>query len=96
MRPGHWKITGSRRFWPRPYADIFYNNLLQRTECCPSRLPEDTINLLLERAKTPGYTMTVDLEKPKRSETLKGFSAAFDVDSFRRHCLLNGLDGHRP
>ena len=72
------------------YADIFYNNCF-KNGMLPLTLPEDTINLLLARAKTPGYTMTVDLENQTVSDTL-GFSAAFKVDPFRRHCLLNGLD----
>ncbi len=72
------------------YADIFYNNCF-KNGMLPLTLPEETINLLLERAKTPGYTMTVDLENQAVTDT-QGFSASFDVDPFRRHCLLNGLD----
>ncbi len=72
------------------YADIFYNNCF-KNGMLPLMLPEEMIHLLLARAKTPGYTMTVDLESQTVSDTL-GFSAAFDVDPFRRHCLLNGLD----
>ncbi len=72
------------------YADIFYNNCF-KNGMLPLTLPEETINLLLARAKTPGYTMTVNLENQTVSDTL-GFTAAFEVDPFRRHCLLNGLD----
>ena len=72
------------------YADIFYNNCF-KNGMLPITLPEETINLLLARAKTPGYTMTVDLESQMVSDA-QGFSAAFEVDPFRRHCLLNGLD----
>ena len=72
------------------YADIFYNNCF-KNGMLPLTLPEETIALLLARAETPGYTMTVDLESQTVTDTL-GFSAAFDVDPFRRHCLLNGLD----
>ncbi len=72
------------------YADIFYNNCF-KNGMLPITLPEETINGLLERAKTPGYTMTVDLENQTVTDT-QGFLAAFDVDPFRRHCLLNGLD----
>ena len=72
------------------YADIFYNNCF-KNGMLPLTLPEETITLLLARAETPGYTMTVDLESQTVTDTL-GFSAAFDVDPFRRHCLLNGLD----
>ena len=72
------------------YADIFYNNCF-KNGMLPLTLPEETISMLLERAKTPGYMMTVDLESQTVTDT-QGFSAAFDVDPFRRHCLLNGLD----
>ncbi len=40
---------------------------------------------------TPGYTMTVDLETQTVSDST-GWRETFDVDPFRRHCLLNGLD----
>ena len=72
------------------YADIFYNNCF-KNGMLPLTLPEETITMLLARAKTPGYTMTVNLEAQIVTDT-QGFSAAFDVDPFRRHCLLNGLD----
>jgi 3-isopropylmalate/(R)-2-methylmalate dehydratase small subunit len=73
------------------FADIFYNNCFQNG-ILPVKLSEDQVNTLLKRAQeTPGYKLTVDLE----TQTVKddqGFSASFEVDSFRRHCLLNGLD----
>ena len=72
------------------YADIFYNNCF-KNGMLPVTLPEEAITMLLERAKTPGYQMTVDLENLAVSDS-QGFTMAFEVDSFRRHCLLNGLD----
>jgi len=72
------------------FADIFYNNCF-KNGLLPVTLPEETVAMLLERAKTPGYQMTVELEKQTVSDT-QGFSMGFEVDSFRRHCLLNGLD----
>ena len=72
------------------YADIFYNNCF-KNGMLPLTLPEETIAILLERAKTPGYQMTVDLENLTVSDS-QGFSQTFEVDAFRRHCLLNGLD----
>ena len=73
------------------FADIFYNNCF-KNGILPVTLPEETVTMLLERAKTtPGYQMTIDLESQTVSDT-EGFSTAFEVDSFRRHCLLNGLD----
>ena len=72
------------------YADIFYNNCF-KNGMLPLTLPEETVAMLLERAKTPGYRMTVDLESLTVSDN-EGFSETFTVDPFRRHCLLNGLD----
>ncbi len=72
------------------YADIFYNNCF-KNGMLPVVLPEDTVAHLLERAKSPGYKITVDLEAQTVSDN-DGFSTPFTVDAFRRHCLLNGLD----
>ena len=72
------------------YADIFYNNCF-KNGILPVVLAEETIAMLLERGKTADYTMTVDLENQTVSDN-QGFSQPFEVDPFRRHCLLNGLD----
>ena len=54
-------------------------------------LPEGQVEALMRRAQgTPGYGITVDLENQTVSDT-QGFTAHFDVDSFRRDCLLSGL-----
>ena len=81
---------GFRAIIAPSYADIFYNNCF-KNGMLPLTLPEDTVAMLLERAKTPGYKMTVDLETQTVSDN-QGFSSPFEVDAFRRHCLLNGLD----
>jgi 3-isopropylmalate/(R)-2-methylmalate dehydratase small subunit len=82
---------GFRALIAPSFADIFYNNCF-KNGILPVTLPEDTVNELLARAKsTPGYTLTVDLETQTVSDS-QGFSTAFTVDAFRRHCLLNGLD----
>ena len=72
------------------YADIFYNNCF-KNGILPVVLAEETIAMLLERGKAAGYTITVDLENQTVSDN-QGFSLPFEVDPFRRHCLLNGLD----
>jgi len=82
---------GFRALIAPSFADIFYNNCF-KNGMIPVVLPEETVNMLLRRAEaTPGYTMTVDLPSQTVSDT-QGFSAHFDVDPFRKHCLLNGLD----
>ena len=73
------------------YADIFYSNCLQNG-ILPVALPEETVNQILARAMAnPGYRLTVDLER-NLVEDGQGLSAPFEIDAFRRHCLLNGLD----
>ena len=73
------------------FADIFYSNCFQNG-MLPIILPDDVVNKLLDTAKkVPGYKITVDLENQTVSDG-ESFSAKFDVDPFRKHCLLNGLD----
>ena len=73
------------------YADIFFNNCF-KNGMLPVVLPEETIRELLARAtERPGYTLTVDLERQVVADQ-EGIVASFDVDPFRRDCLLNGLD----
>jgi 3-isopropylmalate/(R)-2-methylmalate dehydratase small subunit len=82
---------GFRALIAPSYADIFYNNCF-KNGILPITLPDETVALLMERAKTtPDYTLTVDLEAQTVSD-VQGFSASFEVDGFRRYCLLSGLD----
>ncbi len=72
------------------FADIFYNNCF-KNGILPIRLSEDRIEMLFRRVRaTPGYRLRVDLDKQVISGD--GISEPFEVDEFRRHCLLNGLD----
>src|SRR6185436_17943274 len=73
------------------FADIFFNNCLQNG-MLPIVLPEEIVKDLLDRAKErPGYQLTVDLEDQTVSDE-EGVVASFEIDEFRKHCLLNGLD----
>ncbi|MBI3974202.1 MAG: 3-isopropylmalate dehydratase small subunit [Chloroflexi bacterium] len=82
---------GFRTIIAPSYADIFFNNCF-KNGMLPVVLPEATVNEIMARAKErPGYQVTVDLEK-QTVEDEEGLVAPFDVDPFRRHCLLNGLD----
>jgi len=82
---------GFRSIIAPSYADIFYNNCF-KNGILPIVLPEDQVNSLMQKAKANlGYQLTVDLE----SQTITdghGLSVPFDVDPFRKHLLLNGLD----
>ena len=73
------------------FADIFYNNCF-KNGMLPVKLSEQLVDELFQRAaKHPGYELTADLEECVLSDA-HGFSTPIEVDSFRRHCLLNGLD----
>jgi 3-isopropylmalate/(R)-2-methylmalate dehydratase small subunit len=82
---------GFRAIIAPSFADIFFNNCF-KNGVLPVVLPEATVNEILSRAKErPGYTLTVDLEK-QSVEDEEGELARFEVDAFRRECLLKGLD----
>ena len=72
------------------YADIFLSNCFQ-TGIVPVLLAEQEVAALIQRALKGGYRATVDVETLEvRGED--GFQASFQLDPFRRHCLMNGLD----
>jgi 3-isopropylmalate/(R)-2-methylmalate dehydratase small subunit len=73
------------------YADIFYNNCF-KNGILPIALDAAIVDTLFEQMyATEGYTLTVDLEAC-RVTTPAGQVYGFEVDEFRRHCLLKGLD----
>ncbi len=73
------------------FADIFFNNCF-KNGVLPIKLSEAVIDDLFERSqKYAPYGMTVDLETCTLQDQ-HGLSLEFEVQSFRRHCLLNGLD----
>jgi 3-isopropylmalate/(R)-2-methylmalate dehydratase small subunit len=73
------------------FGDIFYNNCF-KNGVLPIRLPEATVALLMEDAKKgANAVLTIDLEAQTISRP-DGESVHFDIDPFRKHCLLNGLD----
>jgi 3-isopropylmalate/(R)-2-methylmalate dehydratase small subunit len=73
------------------YADIFYNNSF-KNGLLPIVLDHDIVDRLFkETAAAPGYRLTVDLAAQTVSLP-SGAVFRFEIDAFRRHCLLNGLD----
>lgn len=73
------------------FADIFYNNCFNNG-MLPIRLPEETIEQLFREVRaTDGYTLTVDLPN-NRIVKPDGSSIAFELDAFKKECLLNGWD----
>jgi 3-isopropylmalate/(R)-2-methylmalate dehydratase small subunit len=73
------------------YADIFFNNSF-KNGLLPIVLEEAVIDeLFSEVAANEGYELTVDL-KDQNIVKSNGDTIPFEVDAFRKHCLLNGLD----
>ncbi len=73
------------------FADIFANNSL-KNGLLTVRLSEEQVAEITRRSKElDNYQLTVDLET-LQAEDGQGFAAAFTMDDFSRHCLLNGLD----
>ncbi len=73
------------------FADIFFNNCF-KNGFLPVVLPQDAVDALMEDArKGANARITVDLEN-QTVTTSDGVSFAFEIDPFRKHCLLNGLD----
>jgi 3-isopropylmalate/(R)-2-methylmalate dehydratase small subunit len=73
------------------FADIFFNNCF-KNGILPIPLPQEQVDILMDDArKGANARMTVDLER-QLITTSDGREIAFEVDPFRKHCLLNGLD----
>ncbi len=73
------------------FADIFYNNCF-KNGVLPIVLDAATVDRLFEEVQAqPGYRLQVDLER-QRITLPSGEEIAFEIDAFRRHCLLQGLD----
>jgi 3-isopropylmalate/(R)-2-methylmalate dehydratase small subunit len=73
------------------FADIFFNNCF-KNGILPIVMDADEVDRLFkETAATEGYRLTVDLEK-QLVTTPGGHGIGFEVDAFRKYCLLNGLD----
>ncbi|WP_404424533.1 3-isopropylmalate dehydratase small subunit [Thalassospira australica] len=73
------------------FADIFYNNCF-KNGILPIRLPQEDVDKLMDDAERgENATITIDLEK-QEIHGPDGGCITFDVEPFRKHCLLNGLD----
>lgn len=85
------KDFGIRCIIAPSFADIFYNNCF-KNGILPIVLPQEEVDKLMDDAERgANAVITVDLE----SQTIKGPDGgelSFEVDPFRKHCLLNGLD----
>ncbi|SFG88991.1 3-isopropylmalate/(R)-2-methylmalate dehydratase small subunit [Palleronia marisminoris] len=85
------KDFGIRCVIATSFADIFFNNCF-KNGILPIALPQEQVDLLMKDAeKGSNARMTVDLEN-QQITTSDGETIAFEVDSFRKHCLIEGLD----
>jgi 3-isopropylmalate/(R)-2-methylmalate dehydratase small subunit len=86
---------GFRAIIAPSYADIFYINCF-KNGILPITLPDDRLDELFRRTEqNEGYQLTVDLESQTITEASSaggGLKISFEVDPFRRECLLNGWD----
>jgi 3-isopropylmalate/(R)-2-methylmalate dehydratase small subunit len=88
-----WAILdyGFRALIAPSYADIFYNNCF-KNGILPVTLPDRDVDRLFQMtSEMPGYQLTVDLENQTVTDE-HGVHINFQIDAFRRECLLQGLD----
>ncbi|HBU64827.1 MAG TPA: 3-isopropylmalate dehydratase small subunit, partial [Alcanivorax sp.] len=82
---------GFRAIIAPSYADIFYNNCF-KNGLLPIVLPEATVDGLFKaEAASTDFQLTIDLAN-QQVMTPDGEAIGFEIDEFRKHCLLNGLD----
>jgi 3-isopropylmalate/(R)-2-methylmalate dehydratase small subunit len=83
---------GFRAIIAPSYADIFFNNCF-KNGLLPIVLPERSVDRLFDDTKAfPGFKLTIDLGEQTIATPDGALSMTFDVDAFRKHCLLNGFD----
>ena len=83
--------AGFRSVIAPSFADIFFNNSF-KGGFLPLVLPADVVDRLFKEVDAaPGYRLTIDL--PAQTVTTpSGESIPFQIDAFRKHCMVNGLD----
>jgi 3-isopropylmalate/(R)-2-methylmalate dehydratase small subunit len=83
---------GFRALIAPSYADIFFNNCF-KNGLLPIVLPDSAVDrLFADVAAVPGYALTVDLEAQRVTNADGSLAFGFDIDPFRKRCLLNGWD----
>ena len=82
---------GFRAIIAPSFADIFFNNCF-KNGLLPIRLAAEQVDVLFKAVEaTPGYRLKIDLERQSITAP-DGTVYPFEVEAFRKHCLLNGLD----
>ena len=83
---------GFRALIAPSYADIFFNNCF-KNGLLPIVLTEFEVDRLFDAVKAfPGFKLVMDLERQRVATPDGSMMFGFDIDPFRKHCLLNGLD----
>ena len=83
---------GFRAIVAPSFADIFFNNCY-KSGLLPVVLAEASIDTLFNEVKAfPGFRLVVDLEQQLIATSSGSLSFKFDIDPFRKYCLMNGLD----
>jgi 3-isopropylmalate/(R)-2-methylmalate dehydratase small subunit len=73
------------------FADIFYSNCF-KNGVLPIKLPQSKVDMLMANAERGANTpVSIDLESQKIISS-DGSETSFEIDAFRKHCLINGLD----
>jgi 3-isopropylmalate/(R)-2-methylmalate dehydratase small subunit len=88
-----WSLTdyGFRVVIAPSFADIFYNNSL-KNGLLPISLSDRQVKELISRSSAdPNYSLEIDLEAQTVTDN-DGFSANFEIDLFRKRCMIEGLD----
>ena len=88
-----WSLTdyGFKAVIAPSFGDIFFNNSL-KNGLVPVRLDEEIVERIAENSKAVAdYSLTIDLAS-KMVTDAQGLNTGFEIDEFRRYCLLNGLD----
>ena len=89
-----WALSdyGFRALIAPSFADIFFNNCF-KNGLLPIVLPDAAVDrLFADVAAFPGYRLTIDLERQTVATPDGSVGFDFDVDAFRKRCLLNGWD----
>lgn len=88
-----WALTqfGFRAIIAPSFADIFFNNCF-KNGLLPIVQPEEVVSQLFDEVRdNPGYKLDIDLE-PQTITTPSDQTFEFEIDQFRKYCLLKGLD----
>ena len=74
------------------FADIFYNNCFQNG-ILPIKLDKETVKKIINKSETEnGYNLNIDLDSQLIWDDSEEISIKFDIEKFRKYCLINGLD----